>query len=316
MLEVLPEYRVGPYDPDRPFRIAVVAYVPDVSFVDELARCACRNLPPGFDLIVTTGDGGRARAIETRVAQHPNPPFAHFETRVSWIRRGVDKAALLIACRDVILGDQYDLLVWPSTGVCRRSRPTTCVTIRGATSSTTSSTAPATWRTFWALFQREPGSRPGLPADDPHRQRHHGRADGDLYRRRRRSPSAKRLGVRVPLDRVTPLGALRRNVVRSPGRPSAARPRAMDGQRLRANPVARRYDRTGPGAGASPPARGRANSATTAGRSSRRSTRRSATPHSSSRSIRCSPPLAGYPVEQIRFMHRARPDRARRSAWR
>lgn len=220
MLEVLPESRVA-YDPDRPFRIAVVAYVPDVGFVDELLT-RLSSLPPGFDLVVTTGDGGRARAIETRVAKHPNPPFAHFETRVSWIRRGVDKAALLIACRDIILGDEYDLLLAVHGRVsARKTDNMRDYSRRYQLDNLLSS--PGYVENVLGLFQRESGLGLVFPPMIHIGNAIMGRGWGP-YRDVAVS-LCKRLGVRVPLDRVTPLAPFGGMWF---GRPDALRPLARE----------------------------------------------------------------------------------------
>jgi rhamnosyltransferase len=220
MLEVLPESRTA-YDEERPFRIAVVAFVPDVAFVDELLL-RLSNLPPGFDLVVTTGDGGRARAIETRVAQHPDPPFEHFETRVSWTRRGVDKAALLIACRDIILGDDYDLLLAVHGRVSlRKTDNMRDYSRRYQLDNLLSSTGYV--ENVLGLFQREPGLGLVFPPMIHIGNAIMGRGWGPY--RDVALGLCERLGVRVPLDRVTPLAPFGGMWF---GRPAALRPLARE----------------------------------------------------------------------------------------
>lgn len=220
MLEVLPEVSLA-YDPSKPFRIAVIAYVPDVAFVAELKE-RLSSLPRGFDLIVTTGDGGRARAIETQVSSWEDPPFAHFETRVSWVRRGRDKAALFIGCRDLILGDEYDLLIAIHGRVSvRKTANMQDYSRRHQLDNLLSSKGYV--ENLLALFQREPGLGLVFPPMVHIGNAIMGRGWG-AYREPALDLCA-RLGVRVPLDRVSPLAPFGGMWV---GRPDALRPLARE----------------------------------------------------------------------------------------
>lgn len=200
MLEVLPD-APGDYDPERPFRIAVIAYVPDVDFVDEmLARLS--HLPSGFDLYITTGDGGRARAIEMKVAAVEDPPFASFETRVSWVKDGRDKASLLIACRDVVLGDKYDLMVKIHGRVSqRKTQNMQEYTRRYLLDNLLGGDHYV--RNILALFQKQPGLGLVFPPMIHIGNAIIGRGWGAY--RSAAEELCERLGVRVPLDRVSPL---------------------------------------------------------------------------------------------------------------
>ncbi|MFC8681047.1 rhamnan synthesis F family protein [Microbacterium ureisolvens] len=220
MLEVLPDVSLG-YDASKPFRIGVIAYVPDVAFISELKERLV-SLPSGFDLVVTTGDGGRARAIERALTAWQDAPFARFETRVSWVRRGRDKAALFIACRDLILGDDYDLLVAVHGRVSPRktdnmqyySRRHQLDNLLGS---------PGYVENLLGLFQREPGLGLVFPP-----MVHIGNAIVGRGWGAYREPAlalCRRLGVKVPLDRVTPLAPFGGMWV---GRPDALRPLARE----------------------------------------------------------------------------------------
>jgi lipopolysaccharide biosynthesis protein len=107
MLEVLPDVDTS-YDPTRPLRIVVIAHVFYVEMTDEMLDRA-DTLPGDYDLVVTTPDQERADAIrEVLVARLPKG--RRYEIRV--VRNeGRDQSAFLIGCRDILLGDEYDLVV-------------------------------------------------------------------------------------------------------------------------------------------------------------------------------------------------------------
>lgn len=218
MLEVLPADGAD-YDQAKPFRIAVVAYVPELDFVDQLVE-RLQSVPSGFDLFVTTRNGALARAIEMRLAALETPPFARFETRVCWVRRGRDKAALLIACRDVILGDDYDLIVNIHGRTSARkpsnmrdySRRHQLDNLLGGAGYT---------RNLLALFQREPGLGLVFPPVAHVGTTIMGRGWGPY--KRPAEEIASRLDVRVPFDRLSPLAPFGGMWV---GRPAAIRPLA------------------------------------------------------------------------------------------
>lgn len=219
MLEVLSDDRVA-YDPARPFRIAVIAYVPDAAFVPEL-RVRLRSVPDGYDLYVTTGDGGRARAIENLVAEWDDAAFRRFETRVSWVRRGRDKAALFIACRDIILGDDYDLLIVVHGRVSSRKTQNMRHYSRRYALDNLLNTRGYT-ENLLGMFQREPTLGLVFPPMIHVGNAIMGRGWG-VYRAVALE-LCERLGVRVPLDRVTPLAPFGGTWV---GRPEAVRPLAQ-----------------------------------------------------------------------------------------
>lgn len=67
------------------------------------------NLPGRYDLVITTPDADRAARIsETVASRHPR---GDVDVRVLASNDGRDQSAFLIGCRDVLLGDRYDLVV-------------------------------------------------------------------------------------------------------------------------------------------------------------------------------------------------------------
>jgi lipopolysaccharide biosynthesis protein len=220
MLEVVPDERVDD-DPGSPLRLAVVVYVPEVAFIEELyARLA--HVPAGFDLVITTGDGGRARAIEMAVASWPEPRYAHFETRVSWVRRGRDKAALFIACRDLLLGDDYDLIMaLHGRESTRKTQNMQTYFSRYQLDNLVNSAGYV--ENVLAMFQREPGLGLVFPPMIHVGNAVMGRGWG-AYREVARE-LCERMGVRVPFDRVSPLAPYGGMWI---GRPAALRPLARE----------------------------------------------------------------------------------------
>lgn len=107
MLEVLPGTDVG-FDVDAAPRVVVVAHVYYPEMTDELLDRA-DTLPVGYDLIVTTPDRDRADAITAVVDSRMTRGAV--EVRVVDSNSGRDQSAFLIGCRDILLGDDYDIVV-------------------------------------------------------------------------------------------------------------------------------------------------------------------------------------------------------------
>ncbi|WP_181574232.1 rhamnan synthesis F family protein [Microbacterium sp. SMR1] len=98
-----------PYDPAAPLRIVVIAHIFYAEMTGELIERA-NTLPLAYDLIVTTPDADRARDIEQRLAALPGERGA-VSVRVVDSNDGRDQSAFLIGCRDVLLSDDYDIVV-------------------------------------------------------------------------------------------------------------------------------------------------------------------------------------------------------------
>ncbi len=107
MLDILP---AAGLDPEWTPRIVVIAYVSDVALAPEL-REKLDNLPSGYDLVITTNDGVKARQLRAIWENAENRSYAHFEVRVTPAGGGRDMSDFFVACRDVILSDRYDLIV-------------------------------------------------------------------------------------------------------------------------------------------------------------------------------------------------------------
>ncbi|WJM15023.1 rhamnan synthesis F family protein [Microbacterium arborescens] len=97
------------YDASSPLRLVVVAHIYYVDMARDMLRRA--DMMPGpYDLVVTTPDAGRADAIAAVVADSPREG-RRVDIRVLPSNNGRDQSAFLIACRDVIMDDRYDVLV-------------------------------------------------------------------------------------------------------------------------------------------------------------------------------------------------------------
>ncbi|MDF2990986.1 MAG: hypothetical protein K0S37_1500 [Microbacterium sp.] len=94
----------------RPWRIAVLAHIVDLDAADDLIN-RLNALPPGADLIVTTSDGSRAGRIRRLLEASERRHFRTVGVRVTPANRGRDMSDLFIACRDVLLSDDYDLVL-------------------------------------------------------------------------------------------------------------------------------------------------------------------------------------------------------------
>jgi rhamnosyltransferase len=94
---------------DQTMRIAVVAHIFYEDMVDELVDLT-DNLPGPYDLVITTPDQDRARTIREQLASRART-WGALDIRVLGSNNGRDQGAFLVACRDLIVGDDYDLLV-------------------------------------------------------------------------------------------------------------------------------------------------------------------------------------------------------------
>ncbi len=107
MLEVLGDDGAR-YDSERPLRAVVIAHIFYPEMTDEIVA-RTRMLPTDYDLVITTPDESKAADITTRLSSRG---FAgKVEVRVVASNNGRDQSAFLIGCRDLLLGDDYDLVV-------------------------------------------------------------------------------------------------------------------------------------------------------------------------------------------------------------
>jgi rhamnosyltransferase len=202
MLEVLPPEDVS-FDATRPFRIAVIAHIPDASLAPDLLGAIAEIGQPS-SLFVTTNDEDSARVIEDILDQNPSADRLSAVVRVV-PRRGRDMSALLVGMRDVLLSDDFDLVVKVHA---RRPKTRSANVVRYFHRYQTENLLGTAgyFANVLALFQREPGLGIVMPP-----MIHIGYATpgkGWAHYLPRATEVAKRLGIQVPFDGVSPLAPL------------------------------------------------------------------------------------------------------------
>lgn len=187
------------YDPGKPLRTVVIAHIYYTEMAEEMMRRA-EYLPGDFDLVVTTTDADRAARIEAVLADRP--ARGRREVRVVASNNGRDQAAFLIGCRDVLLDGGYELVVklhskkTPQDGanIGRHFRRQQFENVLGGEHEVAEAVA---------LFQRQPGL--GLVYPPTIHIGHPTLGHGWWANRPGVSALCSELGIRVPLDEVSPL---------------------------------------------------------------------------------------------------------------
>ena len=200
MLEIMPDVDVS-YDPERPLRIAVIIHL----FYTELARELldyCANLPSEYDLYITTTDDLKASVIQTVIDERGDPNVGSVEVRVLPSNRGRDMGAFFVGCRDILMGDDYDLVfkihskktVQENLNAGNFFRRHQLMNLLNS---------PGYAANLVGLFQREPtlgiAYAPTIHIGYPTLGR------GWFENKKAAGLMAKRLGIRVPFDDPSPL---------------------------------------------------------------------------------------------------------------
>lgn len=196
--EVLPDADDA-YDSARPFRIAALLHIFYPEMTGEMLDLA-DNLPGRYDLVITTPDAGRAAEISDIVSRREQR--GDVEVRVLPSNDGRDQSAFLIACRDVLLGDRYDLVVklhskkTPQDGFnvgrhFKRQQFSNLLATRGYVAN------------LLALFQKEPGL--GLVYPPMIHIGYPTMGRGWWSNKPGFAKYCERLGIHVPLDEISPL---------------------------------------------------------------------------------------------------------------
>lgn len=204
MLEVLPDGGPEtdvPRDEKPTLRVCVLAHVPHLGFVDELAE-HLRRIPGQFDVVVTTTDGRKAATLRNRLRKSRHDWARRAEVRVTWVPGGRDIGALLIGCRDILLSDRYDLLIRVHGREPRRKSLNTRTYGRRYQLENLLSSTGYVARIF-DLFEREPGLGMVFPPLVHIGYATMGRGWG-VYKDPAEDLAAE-LGIRVPVDEVSPL---------------------------------------------------------------------------------------------------------------
>lgn len=90
--------------------ILVVAHVSDPNGLEDLLDHVA-NIGRPFDLVLTTTDGMRASRIQKELDLRTDQSARLIEIRVTPDDPGRDMSDLFVGCRDLLLGDRYDLVV-------------------------------------------------------------------------------------------------------------------------------------------------------------------------------------------------------------
>lgn len=202
MLEVLPGLGAG-YDPTHPFRIAVVMHVSDFDHVVEILD-RLRFLPKPYDLFLTTTDGKRATQLQRIVEQSQADP-ASFDVRVTPASRGRDMSDFFVGCRDVLQGNDHDLVLKLHARAKRRKTVNLRRYFRRYQLENLLDSRGYV-EDILALFQAEPGLGLVFPPMMHIGYSTMGGAWGGYRDEAERL--CEKLGVRVPLDLVSPLAPL------------------------------------------------------------------------------------------------------------
>lgn len=187
------------YDEGRPFRVVVIAHIFYPDMTDEILDLAER-LPGECTLVVTTPDRARAEEIERTVSLRW--PRDRIDVRVVESNNGRDQSAFLIGCRDILLSGEFDIVVklhskkTPQDGfnVGRHFKQQQFLNLLASEGYAAN---------VLGLFQREPGLGLAFPPTIHFGYPTLGRgwwSNKPGYER-----LSRELGIRVPVDEITPL---------------------------------------------------------------------------------------------------------------
>jgi lipopolysaccharide biosynthesis protein len=200
MLEILPEVETS-YDRTRPMRIAATVHIFYDDMTDELLDKLV-TLPTGFDLYVTTTEERKAAIIREVIERRADPLIDHFEVRVVPSNRGRDLSAFFIGSRDVLTGGRYDIIVKIHSKKTVQQAPNAGYFFKRQQFDNLLN-SPGYTANLLGLFQREPGLGVVFP---PTIHIGYPTLGGAWFANR--EPAAKlfkKLGIRVPLDGISPL---------------------------------------------------------------------------------------------------------------
>lgn len=216
MLDILPRTTVATADDPTGLRVLVVVHATgSESAADLIARLGW--FPAPVDAIVTTSDADLVPELE-RMLGAQTSRLRKAEVRLVPSRDGRDMSAFLIGCRAELEGGQYDVFVKVHDRLpVRRGRTVSDYFRRYTRDNLLGS--PEYIVNLLALFVRERGL--GVVFPPPIQTGYAVTGEGWSWYRGRGHDVAEDLGIRVPLDGVTPLAPLGGMWV---GRPEGLRP--------------------------------------------------------------------------------------------
>jgi rhamnosyltransferase len=199
LTEVLPDVDVS-YDPAHPLRVVAVAHIFYVDMVEEMLS-RTDMIPGPYTLVVTTPNDRKAREIQTLIAARPRDGRT-VQVRVLPSNDGRDQSAFLIACRDILLGDDFDVVVKIHSKKTPQQGYAVGQHFKDQQFDNLLS-SPGYVANLLALFQKESGLGLAYP---PMIHIGHGTLGHAWWGNRPRFEKvAAQLGVSVPIDGVSPL---------------------------------------------------------------------------------------------------------------
>ncbi|WP_167494211.1 rhamnan synthesis F family protein [Microbacterium hydrothermale] len=216
MLDVLPMSTVTAVEDPSSLRVLVVLHATGVASATPLIE-RLSWFPSPVDVIVTVSDAALAPALE-ELLRAQGEHVATSTIRVVPSANGRDMSAFLIGCREELLSDRWDVFVkLHDREPTHRGRTVSDYFRRYLRENLIGS--PAYIANLLALFVREPGLGAVFP---PVIQTGYATTgEGWSWYRKMGQDVADRLGIRVPLDGITPLAPLGGMWI---GRPRALRP--------------------------------------------------------------------------------------------
>jgi len=198
MHEVLPDTDIA-LDPTRHLRIVALLHIFYPEMTQEMLDLT-DNLPGTYDLVITTPDAVRAAEIEEIVARRERR--GDVDVRVLPSNDGRDQSAFLVGCRDVLLGDRYDLVVKLHSKKTPQDGFNVGRHFKDQQFSNLLAT-PGYVANLIALFQKEPGL--GLVYPPMIHIGYPTMGRGWWSNKPGFAKYCERLGIQVPLDEISPL---------------------------------------------------------------------------------------------------------------
>ncbi|KDA06606.1 hypothetical protein DC31_09545 [Microbacterium sp. CH12i] len=187
------------YDKMKPLRTLAVAHIYYPELATQMLE-ALDRLPDAYDLIITTADVNRAELIREALAGRARR--GKVDVRVVESNDGRDQSAFLVGCRDDILSGEYELIVKIHSKKTLQDEfnPGRLFARQQFDNLLPSAEYAAN---VIALFQREPGLGLAYP---PMVHIGYGTMGHAWWGNRPRfADIAMKLGVRVPIDKLSPL---------------------------------------------------------------------------------------------------------------
>jgi rhamnosyltransferase len=203
LLEIMPDTDIS-YDKSAPLNLAAIVHVFYEEMTDELLQ-GVSYLPEPFDLYITTTSEAKAHYIERVLEERADPRIKKYEVRILPSNRGRDLSAFFVACRDVITTGGYDLIFKVhSKKTVQRDAHIGDFFKRQQLDNILHS--PGYVANLVALFQQHPGLGLVFP---PTIHMGFPTLGGAWFANK--EPTAelnKRLGIKIPLDQVSPLAPM------------------------------------------------------------------------------------------------------------